>query len=120
MDMVTFVSMELASLVECLGFGVVGGVGVIDGNGDGMLVAGVSSGFPRALGSVEQLVVGLAGGAAYHATALRHSAKLGLITPSSKWEAGHSWVALNNKQWDAATTHPHEDAVLHKVRPKPA
>ena len=51
MDMVTFVSMELASLVECLGFGVVGGVGVIDGNGDGMLVAGVSSGFLRALGS---------------------------------------------------------------------
>ena len=83
MDIVTFISMEFALLVDCSGFGVVGVVDVIDGNGDGMLVAGVSSGFPRALGSVE-LVVGLAGGAAYHATALRHSAKLGLITTSSK------------------------------------
>ena len=51
MDMVTFTSMKLASLVDCLGSGVVGGAGVIDGNGDGMVVAGVSSGFPRALGS---------------------------------------------------------------------
>ena len=84
MDIVTFISMEFALLVDCSGFGVVGVVDVIDGNGDGMLVAGVSSGFPRALGSVEQLVVGLAARAAYHATALRHSAKLGLITTSSK------------------------------------
>ena len=53
--------------------------------------------------------------AAYHATALRHSATR--VDHTSKQQVG-GWLALNNKQEDVATTHPHEDA-LHKVSPKP-
>ena len=41
--------------------------------------------------------------AAYHATALRHSATR--VDHTSKQQVG-GWLALNNKQEDVATTHP--------------